>query len=260
MNKNPYYIVGDFNINLLISETSANFLNLISSYCFEPHISTPTRLNNEGNYSSLIDNIVSNTNNESFSSTICYDISDHLPIYYCAYNSSNYNNNHNIFNNQTTHARVLGNLTKTNINNFFDKISKEEWTPIYDQRNPDNVYDSFLKIFLMRYNSCFPFLRKSPKSNIPKKNWCTFDIAKSGKIKCKLHKAFTQNPNDINKQNYISFRSKLIHTIRKAKQTYYYNIFNQSIKFISRSTCTKMNKKYIFHKLTGKRWKLKLTT
>ena len=34
----------------------------------------------------------------------------------------------------------------------------------------------------------------------------------------------------------------------------------QSIKFISRSTCTKMNKKYIFHKLTGKRWKLKLTT
>ena len=27
---------------------------------------------------------------------------------------------------------------------------------------------------------------------------------------------------------------------------------NQSIKFISRSTCTKMNKKYIFHKLAGK--------
>ena len=35
---------------------------------------------------------------------------------------------------------------------------------------------------------------------------------------------------------------------------------NQSIKFISRSTCTKMNKKYILHKLTGKRWKLKLAT
>ena len=35
---------------------------------------------------------------------------------------------------------------------------------------------------------------------------------------------------------------------------------NQSIKFISRSICTKMNKKYIFHKLTGKRWKLKLAT
>ena len=37
-------------------------------------------------------------------------------------------------------------------------------------------------------------------------------------------------------------------------------LLDQSIKFISRSTCTKMNKKYIFHKLTGKRWKLKLTT
>ena len=111
MNKNPCYIVGDFNINLLNSETSANFFDLMSSYCLKPHISTPTRLNNEGNYTSLIDNISSNTNNESFSGTISYDISNHLPIYYCVYNNSN---NNNIFNNQTTHARVLRNLTKTN--------------------------------------------------------------------------------------------------------------------------------------------------
>ena len=41
------------------------------------------------------------------------------------------------------------------------------------------------------------------------------------------YKTFTQNPNDINKQNYITFRNKLNHTIRKAKQTYYYNIFKE---------------------------------
>ena len=128
MNQKPCYIVGDFNINLLNTETSANFLNLMSSYCSKPHISTATRLNNEGNYASLIDNIVSNTNNESFSGTICYDISDHLPIYYCAYSNSNSNNNHNIFNNQTTHAIVLRNLTKTNIKKFINKILKEKWT------------------------------------------------------------------------------------------------------------------------------------
>ena len=56
------------------------------------------QLNNEGNYTSLINNIFSNTNDESFSSTISYDISDHLPIYHCAYNDSNDNNNNNIFN------------------------------------------------------------------------------------------------------------------------------------------------------------------
>ena len=99
MNKNPCYIVSDFNINLLHTETSANFFDVMLSYCYKPHISTPTRLNNEGNYTSLIDNIFSNTNNESYSSTISYDISDHLPIYYCAYNNSNNNNNNNIFNN-----------------------------------------------------------------------------------------------------------------------------------------------------------------
>ena len=131
MNKTPSYVVGDFNIDLLSSEASFNILDQMSSHCFKPHISTPTRLNNEGNHASLIDSIFTNTNNESYSGKISYDISDHLPIYYCAYNNCNNNNNNNIFNNQTTHARVLGNLSKTDINNFINEISKEKWTQIY---------------------------------------------------------------------------------------------------------------------------------
>ena len=163
MNKIPCYIVVDLNMNLQNTETTAKFLNLMSY--FKPHMSTPTRLNNEGNNTSLIDNIFSNTNNESFSGTISYDISDHLPIYHCAYNNSN--NNNNIFNNKTTHARVSRNFTKTNINNFINKIYKEKWTPIYEQINPENAYNSFLEVFLMHYDTCYPTLRKSPTSNIP---------------------------------------------------------------------------------------------
>ena len=41
MNKNPCYIVGDFNTNLLSSEASVTFLDPMSSHCFKPHISTP---------------------------------------------------------------------------------------------------------------------------------------------------------------------------------------------------------------------------
>ena len=63
MNKDPCYKVGDFNINLLSTKTSAYFLDLMSSYCFKPHISTPTRLNNEGNYTSLITSSVIQTMN-----------------------------------------------------------------------------------------------------------------------------------------------------------------------------------------------------
>ena len=78
-----------------------------------------------------------------------------------------------------TRVRDLRNLTKTNINNFINKISKEKWTPIFKQNNPENAYDSFLEMFLLHYLSCFPSLRTSPTSKILIKDWCTIDIAKS---------------------------------------------------------------------------------
>ena len=89
MRKNHFYIVVDFNIKLLITETIANFIKCITSFYFKPQITRPTRLSIEGNYSSMIDNNFINSNNESISVTICYDISGYLPIYYCANDNNN---------------------------------------------------------------------------------------------------------------------------------------------------------------------------
>ena len=57
----------------------------MSTFYFKPNIFSPTRLNNDGKFTSLIDNIFTNTTNDSISGTIVYDISDHLPIFYLTY-------------------------------------------------------------------------------------------------------------------------------------------------------------------------------
>ena len=88
-----------------------------------------------------------------------------------------------------------------------------------------NAYENCLKIFYSYYNTCFSVIAKTTKSNRPRKDWCTLDIAKSCKTKCKLYKTSIRKPTSVNKQNYITFRNKLSQTIRNAKQTYYSNLF-----------------------------------
>ena len=84
--KNPTFIIGDFNIDMLtMTDTTITLINTMSTFCFKPNIFSPTRLNKDGKFTSLIDNIFTNTTNDSFSGTIVYYISDHLPIFYSTY-------------------------------------------------------------------------------------------------------------------------------------------------------------------------------
>ena len=76
--KNLTFIMGDFIIDMLtMTDTTTTFLNIMSTFYFKPNIFSPTRLNNDGKFTSLIDNIFTNTTNDSFSGTIVYDNSDH---------------------------------------------------------------------------------------------------------------------------------------------------------------------------------------
>ena len=76
----PTYILGDFNINLLKSETcdfAHEFLTLLQSCFFIPTIDKPTRVYN--NSATLIDNIfVNNPESVVLSGNVISDISDHF--------------------------------------------------------------------------------------------------------------------------------------------------------------------------------------
>ena len=72
-------LLRDFNIDLIKSNSSANaskFLEVIYSSNLLPHITSPTRLVNKSH--TLIDNIISNINEEYTSGNIINTISDHL--------------------------------------------------------------------------------------------------------------------------------------------------------------------------------------
>jgi len=80
-NKN-IFIMGDFNINLLVSDThvpTSNFLNSMLSHNLLPVISKPSRITDTS--VSLIDNIFTNVNHSNCKSALIYDdISYHFPI------------------------------------------------------------------------------------------------------------------------------------------------------------------------------------
>ena len=211
--ENPTFIMGDFNVDMLdMTDTTTTFLNTMSSFYFKPNIFNPTRLNNDGKFTSLMDDIFTNTTNDSFSGTIVYDISVHLPIFYSTYTKKTYY--------EPRHTTYTRNFTKSSVDDIIRKISQENWITVYLQNNPENAYNNILKIFYSYYNSCFSVITKTTKSNRPRKDWCALDIVKSRKIKCKLHNTFIRKPTRVNKQNYITFRNKLSQTIRNAKQTY----------------------------------------
>ena len=81
-NENKYCLVmGDFNINLLNTDShvaTEEFLDLITSCYFSPHILQPIRITQHS--ATLIDNILFNsTEHYTVSGNIVFDLADHLP-------------------------------------------------------------------------------------------------------------------------------------------------------------------------------------
>ena len=74
-------LLGDFNIDLLMSDTDrevSNYFDIINSFSLLPHIILSTRVTSSS--STLIDNIFCNSSdNNSVSGNIISSISDHFP-------------------------------------------------------------------------------------------------------------------------------------------------------------------------------------
>ena len=81
--KCEYVIIGDININLMMSDSNpkiCHYIRSLESVGCNMHINTPTRFAENKN-SSILDHIYSNSNTICNSGICLYDISDHLPSF-----------------------------------------------------------------------------------------------------------------------------------------------------------------------------------
>ena len=93
LNSEEIILAGDFNINLIKfndHDLTNDFLNTLISHSFLPLITMPTRITQTS--ATLIDNIFSNRQTNSFESGLIYSsISDHLPVFYLGVEIQNAN-------------------------------------------------------------------------------------------------------------------------------------------------------------------------
>ncbi|XP_065652796.1 uncharacterized protein LOC136080115 [Hydra vulgaris] len=190
------FLEGDYNIDLLKMNilSTKEFLNLLTTNYFMPHVIHPTRIVN--NSKTLIDNIFSNVKSNDFTAgNITTAISDHLPQFLFV---------HNISKTLTTKKIVMERNWKAfnevsfvnDFNKTYKDISNKSYDCNYMLTKTINVVNELLDIHAPH--------RKLNKMDIKfmAKPWISDDLKLSIKHKNKVFKKYTQSKNPVNKTIY----------------------------------------------------------
>ena len=177
------YIMGDFNIDLLKDDVHRpihDYLDLVYSHSLIPTIYKPTRITEHT--ATIIDNILTNTDNIVESAIIVTDITDHMPTVLV----SNINSKEKSKPKQN--ALYKRRHTDDNINIFKSNLSKTNWQNILVNGNANDDYDAFVKKFNDLYDECIPLKKCTSKhKRDPRSPWITKGILKSINTKNKLY-------------------------------------------------------------------------
>ena len=208
------YLMGDFNIDLLKSEScdhTNHFIEQLFTTSFFPLITKPTGITHHT--ATLIDNIFTNNLDElekRLNGIIFSDISDHLPIVHL------FNTNINTNTVSKNIAKIVNNVTyfrtKTSmhIESFINTVRILSWNNILDEtKDPEKAYNVFMEMLVDVYEANFPLKQKQNNRKIKKTKspWMTNCILKSVRNKEKLYKTFLLNPNSKTEQLYKSIKT-----------------------------------------------------
>lgn len=177
--KSKIILCGDFNIDLLPTARYINiarkFIRLLNSYNLYHQITEHTRIT--ANSKSCIDNIICNFKRNFKTDIYKIGLSDHTA--------------------QTLSIKMKRktipkfwyiskrDFSKENIEKFVDCLAHLSFSEIYTQTDVDLAFGSFMALYKLFYDLCFPtILMKVNCTN--KQKWVTKGIKVSGKIKRKL--------------------------------------------------------------------------
>ena len=214
------YLMGDYNINLLSSETHAltsEFLELMFSNMYVPLINRPTRVSKST--ATIIDNIFTNCKHfdSAFSGIMYTDISDHFPVFV-------------IDNLQTQNEDTPYSLRRfynnRNIERFKNELNNIDWNDVLDITDPQSAYTLFFNKLTLIYNRCFP-LKKVKDTYYNLKPWLTENIKQCIKCKNKLFAKSKKHPSFYNDANYLRYKKTLQRVMRYAERDYYDTKFSE---------------------------------
>ena len=210
------YICGDFNMNLLNSDSNthcSNFYNLLNSSGFLPLILHPSRVV-EGQNPSLIDNIFSNsTSNVILSGNIYFQLSEHFSQF------ASIQHDKIDVKNVDMYAR---NYAHYSDEQFRDLVSIQVW-------HHTNVNDvNFLAgDFVWKLDSCAesvaPVEKLKPKQvKLRLKPWISYDLQKLIKVRDNLFARKKRQPENLHvRQTYNKARNRVTRELKKSKVDYH---------------------------------------
>ncbi len=213
--KTQYYIMGDFNIDLINQENkhSNDFLNMMTANSSVPLIDKPTRVTDLT--ATLIDNIFTDITHVQYTHTgiLTVGISDHLPVFCLNSNCKSKENKRD----QYEYRKV----TEEKIQQFKHTLERETWHQEYNEFNPNAAYLSFSSKFTTLYNFYFPLKRTKFRYNKTSKPWYSLGLLSSIRHKTKLYRQALKSGTIYDREKYRVYRNRLNHVLRCAEKRYY---------------------------------------
>ena len=220
--KKSMFILGDFNINLLNTDShkgSLEFAELMYGNGLVPLIQKPTRITEYS--ATLIDNIFTNVCEEGLESGIIVtDISDHLPVFACC-PSQDEKRNKPLY-------KYCQNVTDEGLVTMNQYLLSCDWTQVLNSESVNKAYQLFLEKFKEIYNLCCPVKKVNINKKCIDKPWFTHGLKNACKKKDCLYKSYLQTKSKTLLQKYKRYKNKLVSILRNEEKKYYSTIVKNS--------------------------------
>ena len=209
------YIVGDYNINILNSEShegTGSFVDILYGASFVPLITRPTRITKET--ATLIDNIFTNNLQDistSFQGILVTDISDHFPIFHIRQQPLKIDKE--VFMYRRT-------FSERNKQSFLNALGEIDFGEIYTAGNTQSAFTIFYGHLTNMFNKHFPLRKHTIRYN-NRKPWLTDALRNSIKFKNKLYTKYLKVKSVYNEITYKNYKNKLTRILKAAEKKYY---------------------------------------
>lgn len=223
-----FYIMGDFNINLLNVDQhlhTREFLDNMFSSTLIPVITKPTRITDTS--ATLIDHIYCNQidNAKLFTGILHTRITDHFPVFLI---------NHGIL--KSEHSTLIRKRTfnETNTRNFQNIMNNISWENVLNNDNAQEAYTNFHNSFQDAFERSFPY-RSIKLGYKNRKSWLTHALKVSIKHKNRLYFMSKKYPTLENSENYKQYKKILNKLLKETEKQHYDNLFSANKKNIKKS-------------------------